>query len=112
MDEKKDTVGTAGEKNVPPANIEARFVDDPVIDRVVVYGDARPYLVAAVWIRPEVPFDERTRLAATRVDEINQCLARHETIKRHFIAEHPLSVDDGTLTSSLKLRRKVVYDRL
>jgi long-chain acyl-CoA synthetase len=111
IDRKKDILVTAGGKNVPPANIEARFVDDPVIDRVVVYGDARPYLVAAVWLRAEVPFDERTRLAATRVDEINQRLARHETIKRHFIAERPLSVDDGTLTSSLKLRRKVVYDR-
>lgn len=112
IDRKKDILVTAGGKNVPPANIEARFVDDPVIDRVVVYGDARPYLVAAVWIRPEVPFDERMRLAASRVEEINQRLARHETIKRHFIAERPLSVDDGTLTSSLKLRRKVVYDRL
>jgi long-chain acyl-CoA synthetase len=69
-------------------------------------------LVAAVWIRPEVPFEERMRLAAVRVEEVNQRLARHETIKRHFIADHPLSVDDGTLTSSLKLRRKVVYDRL
>ncbi|MBV8757525.1 MAG: hypothetical protein JO257_09630, partial [Deltaproteobacteria bacterium] len=43
---------------------------------------------------------------------INTDLARHETIKRHFIAERPLGVDDGTLTSSLKLRRKAVYDRL
>src|SRR5690606_30295198 len=99
-------------KNVPPANIEARFVDDPAIERVVVYGDGRPYLVAAVWMRPEVPAEERARLAAKRIDEVNAGLARFETIKRHFIAEAPLSVEDGTLTSSLKLRRKAVYDRL
>ena len=112
IDRKKDILVTAGGKNIPPANIEARFVDDPVIERVVVYGDARPYLVAAVWIRADVPVAERNRLAAARVDAINSELARYETIKRHFITELPLTVDGGTLTSSLKLRRKVVYDRL
>ena len=112
VDRKKDILVTAGGKNVPPANIEARFVDDPVIERVVVYGDARPYLVAAVWARPEVPADERARLIAARIDAINGELARYETIKRHFLVEAPLSVDDGTLTTSLKLRRKAVYDRL
>jgi long-chain acyl-CoA synthetase len=112
IDRKKDILVTSGGKNVPPVNIESRFVDDPVIERVVVYGDARPYLVAAVWARPEVPSGERDRLIATRLETINAELARHETIKRHFIAEAPLTVDDGTLTSSLKLRRKAVYDRL
>jgi long-chain acyl-CoA synthetase len=112
IDRKKDILVTAGGKNVPPANIEAKFVDDPVIERAVIYGDARPYLVAAVWTRAEVPPGERARLVAARIDAINGELARHETIKRHFIADRPLTVDDGTLTSSLKLRRKVVYERL
>ncbi|MEP6864661.1 MAG: long-chain fatty acid--CoA ligase, partial [Deltaproteobacteria bacterium] len=111
-DRKKDILVTAGGKNVPPANIEARFVDDPVIERVVVYGDARSYLVAAVWPRAEIPSSERDQLIAQRIETINQQLARYESIKRFFVAEAPLSVDDGTLTSSLKLRRKAVYDRL
>ena len=46
---------SSGGKNSPPGNIGAKFVDDPVIERLVVYGDARPYLVAAVWVRPEAP---------------------------------------------------------
>jgi long-chain acyl-CoA synthetase len=112
IDRKKDILVTAGGKNVPPANIEAKFVDDPVIERAVVYGDARPYLVAAIWARADVPHGERDRLIAQRVAAINEQLARHETIKRHFVAEAPLTVEDGTLTSSLKLRRKIVYDRL
>jgi long-chain acyl-CoA synthetase len=112
IDRKKDILVTAGGKNIPPANIEARFADDPVIERVVVYGDARPYLVAAVWVRAGVPDGERAGAVASRIDTVNRELARYETIKRHFVAETPLSVDDGTLTSSLKLRRKIVYDRL
>ncbi len=112
IDRKKDILVTAGGKNIPPANIEARFVDDPVIERVVVYGDARPFLVAAVWVRPEVPPHDCQRLVAARVDEINRAVARYETIKRFFIAEAPLTVETGTLTSSLKLRRKAVYDAM
>jgi len=115
IDRKKDILVTAGGKNVPPANIEARFVDDPLIERVVVYGDARPYLVAAVWVRPDagtMPAAERERAVAARVEAINSELARYETIKRHFVSELPLTVDDGLLTSSLKLRRKAVYERL
>jgi long-chain acyl-CoA synthetase len=108
IDRKKDILVTAGGKNIPPANIESRFVDDPVIERVVVYGDARPFLVAAVWVRPEAPTD----LVAERIERINSELARYETIKRFFIAESPLSVEAGTLTSSLKLRRKAVYQKL
>lgn len=116
VDRKKDILVNSGGKNIPPANIEARFVDDPLIERVVVYGDARPYLVAAVWVRPDaaadLPPEERQRQVASRVEEINKELARYESIKRHFIAETPLTVEDGLLTSSLKLRRKAVYERL
>lgn len=108
IDRKKDILVTAGGKNIPPANIEARFVDDPVIERAVVYGDGRPYLVAALWLRPDADRDA----AAERVESINRELARHETIKRFFISQDPLTVEGGTLTSSLKLRRKAVYDRL
>lgn len=108
IDRKKDILVTAGGKNIPPANIEARFVDDPVIERVVVYGDARPYLVAAVWLRP----DADAAQVAARVEAVNRELARHETIKRYFVSAHPLTVEAGTLTSSLKLRRKMVYEQL
>ena len=41
VDRKKDILVTAGGKNVPPANIEQRFADDPFIAHVVVYGDAK-----------------------------------------------------------------------
>jgi len=107
VDRKKDILVTAGGKNVPPANIEARFAGDPVIERCVVYGDARPYLVAAVWVTPG-----REAEVAARIDAVNAELARYETIKKWFVAAEPLSVEAGTLTSSLKLRRKAVYERL
>ena len=110
IDRKKDILVNSGGKNIPPANIEAKFVDDPVIERLVVYGDARPYLVAAVWARPGVP--EAERLVGERITAVNAELARHETIKRFFVCEAPLTVESGGLTSSLKLRRKAVYEAM
>ncbi len=108
VDRKKDILVNSGGKNIPPANIEARFVDDPVIERLVVYGDARPYLVAAVWTRPGADAAE----VSARITAINEQLARHETIKRWFVCDAPLTVESGGLTSSLKLRRKAVYEAM
>src|SRR6185312_5081899 len=53
IDRKKDILVTSGGKNVPPANIEIRFRDDPFIVQVVVYGDAKRYLTAGVWLNDE-----------------------------------------------------------
>jgi long-chain acyl-CoA synthetase len=112
IDRKKDILVTAGGKNVPPVNIEARFADDPIVERLVVYGDGKPYLVAAVWVRPGMPRQEREHLIAARIEAVNAELARYETIQRFFVEDAPLTVEAGLLTSSLKLRRKAVYEHL
>ncbi|MBK9033074.1 MAG: AMP-binding protein [Myxococcales bacterium] len=111
VDRKKDILVTAGGKNVPPVNVEARFVSEPAIERVVVYGDAKPYLVAAVWVSGAVAAAEREAAVAAAVERVNRDLARFESIKKFWIADEPLTVEGGLLTSSLKLRRKAVYDR-
>jgi long-chain acyl-CoA synthetase len=71
-----------------------------------VYGDARSYLVAAVW----APGASAEAIAA-RMEAINGQLARFEQIKKWWVCDEPLSVEGGTLTASLKLRRKAVYER-
>ena len=103
---KKEILVTAGGKNVPPANIEQRFAGDPLIERVVVYGDGKRYLVAGVW-----PSGGEVSLAdlQARVDAVNAGLARHETIKRFAVMHRPLTVESGHLTTTLKLRRSAVY---
>jgi long-chain acyl-CoA synthetase len=113
IDRKKDILVTAGGKNVPPANIEGRFADQPAVERVVVYGDARPYLVAAVWLAPEVAPADRAAMAAAAIASVNAGLASFETIKKHWVADADaaVTVDNGLLTASLKLRRKAIYQR-
>jgi long-chain acyl-CoA synthetase len=123
VDRKKDILVTAGGKNVPPANIEMRFKDDPMIAHVVVYGDAKKYLVAALWLNQEAVDAQlegvaaEAREAATRallqkrIDQVNAGLASYETMKRFAIIDEPLTVEGELLTPSLKIRRKKIYER-
>jgi long-chain acyl-CoA synthetase len=104
---KKEILVTAGGKNIPPANVEMRFADDPLIDRVVVYGDGKRYLVAGVW---PTATDVDTASVQKRIDAVNAELARHETIKRFALVREPLTVEGGHLTTTLKLRRRAVYE--
>ncbi len=122
VDRKKDILVTAGGKNVPPANIELKFRDDPFIAHVVVYGDAKKYLVAGVWLNEAAVLahleeaqvaagarDEAARaLVQRRVDQVNAELASYESIKRFAIIKEPLTVEGGLLTSTLKIRRKQI----
>ncbi len=114
IDRKKDILVTAGGKNVPPANIEMRFAGDPLVSHVVIYGEAKKYLVAGVWPNEDVAktMDESSLRAALqqRVDTVNGALASYESIKTFAIIRSPLTVEGGLLTASMKVRRKKVYE--
>ncbi|HEX3344253.1 MAG TPA: AMP-binding protein, partial [Polyangiaceae bacterium] len=124
VDRKKDILVTAGGKNVPPANIEQRFADDPFLAHVVVYGDAKKYLVAGVWLN-DAAVDAHLganglaagargqavqALVQQRIDRVNAALAGYETIKRFAVVDAPLTVEGGMLTPTLKVRRKKIYE--
>ncbi len=121
VDRKKDILVTSGGKNVAPANIEVRFADDPLIAHVVVAGDGEKYLVAGVWLN-EAAVDANLRemqgdrdaarraLVQERIDRVNAQVASYESIKRFAIMPRSLTVADGLLTATLKVRRKKVYE--
>lgn len=123
IDRKKDILVTAGGKNVPPANIELRFQDDPFIANIVVYGEAKKFLVAGVWLNeeavaahlgdvaPDARDAARRALVQKRIDQANAELASYETLKKFAILSEPLTVENELLTPSLKVRRKKVYER-
>jgi len=124
IDRKKEILVTAGGKNVPPANVELRFADDPIFQHVVLYGDGKKFLSAGIWLNPEaidarlaeenVTNGDRAEaikaLVQAGVDQANAALARFEQIKKYHIMDAPLTVARGLLTSTLKVRRKKVYE--
>jgi long-chain acyl-CoA synthetase len=124
VDRKKEILVTAGGKNVPPQNIELRFADDAIVQHAIVYGDGKKYLVAGIWLNPEetdarllalgvAPEAQRAaidELLKESIERVNSGLAHFEQIKRWRVMEKPLTVSGGLLTSTLKPRRKQIYE--
>jgi len=112
IDRKKEILVTAGGKNIPPVNIEKRL-EGGLVGQAVVIGDARPYLVALFAPDPErsgTPA-ERDAAAAARVAEVNAGLASFEQVKRWAWLGEPLTVENGCLTPTMKLKRRVIAER-
>jgi long-chain acyl-CoA synthetase len=126
-DRKKDIIVTAGGKNIAPQPIEAELKRSTLVDNAVIIGDRRPYLVVLLspsaeglekWAENEgVEYDSIEELTASPkvlsiFDEVvrstNEKLASYEQIKKHRVLPLMLSIEDGTLTPTLKVKRRVV----
>ncbi|MFW5875765.1 MAG: AMP-dependent synthetase/ligase [Myxococcota bacterium] len=123
---KKDIIITAGGKNVAPKNIEHSLKNHELINEAVVIGDRRKYLTVLLTLDPEtseawaekhgvspdaLADDSRLHAEIQRaVDEVNEHLARVEQVKRFTILPRNLTIEDGELTPTLKVKRNVVSD--
>ena len=130
-DRKKDVFKTSGGKYVAPASIEAAFKGVcPYASQFVVAGNGRNYITALVTLDEQAILgwaaehglegqDYATVVSSPLVremvqgyvDELNAGLNRWETIKRFTILDRDLSIEDGELTPSLKLKRRLVTAR-
>jgi long-chain acyl-CoA synthetase len=128
-DRKKEIIVLSGGKNVSPANLENRLNSDPAIAQACVIGDRRKHLGAllvpdfeylaaqpglkTIASRPpeQAVADPALRtFYHARVRELNKGLSDVETIVAFALVAHPFSQDNGELTPTLKLRRKVVTE--
>jgi long-chain acyl-CoA synthetase len=113
-DRKKDILVTAGGKNVAPANLENDLKAFPEISQALVIGDRRPFVAALVTLDPDttvgMPDDRRQARVQEIVDEVNRERSRFEQIKRFQILPRDFSMDEGEVTPTLKLKRRVVLD--
>ena len=125
----KELIITSSGKNISPANIETALKESRWISQAVVYGDNRPYLVALITLDPEeapalaaqlgvapdlaaMASDERVHTAISEVvDAVNARFARIEQIKRFAILPRDLTQETGELTPTIKVKRRVVYER-
>ncbi len=122
---KKDIIITAGGKNVAPKLIESGLKNHELISEAVVVGDRRKYLTALITLDPEQmerfmvehklsgpPHEAGPVLEAVQgaVDIVNAGLARVEQIKKFTILPRELSIEEGELTPTLKVKRNVVND--
>jgi long-chain acyl-CoA synthetase len=115
-DRKKDIIVTAGGKNIAPQNLENELKSSGIISQALVIGDRRPYLVALITLDPEEL--ERRReggetfeaLVQEIVDRVNAGHSRWEQIKRFAILPRDFTAEEGELTPTLKLKRRVCQE--
>ncbi len=123
---KKDIIITAGGKNIAPKNIEAALKNHELISQAVVIGDRRKYLSALITLDPEASTafasskglngdalhsNEKINAAIQEcVDQVNSLFARVEHIRKFKILARDFTVEDGELTPTLKIKRRIVND--
>jgi long-chain acyl-CoA synthetase len=113
---KKDIIITAGGKNIAPKNIEAALMEHEAVSQAVVIGDRRKFLSAVIAIDPEQLASNGGDAAAfeasvsAHIETINQRFARVEHIRKFSILPRELDQENGELTPTMKIKRRIVYD--
>ena len=81
------------------------------LDPEAIQGWAAQHGMEGRRYREIVSSDACREMVQGYIDQLNAGLNRWETIKKFTILESDLTVEEGELTPSLKLKRKVVADK-
>jgi long-chain acyl-CoA synthetase len=127
-DRKKDLIKTSGGKYVAPTYIEGLFkAICPYTSQAIVIGQARNYCTMLVTLDPDAiqgwaaggPLEGKSyaeistsaevqEMMDAYVKELNGRLNRWETVKKFTVLPRDLTIEDGELTPSLKIKRRGV----
>lgn len=126
-DRKKDLIKTAGGKYVAPQKLENLLKTQPLVSQAIIHGDNKKYIVALISLdflalekfakENSLSYQNTSSLTQNSkvlealrlsVAEVNSQLASYETIKRFSILPVELTVENGDLTPSLKIKRKLL----
>lgn len=129
-DRKKDLFITAGGKNIAPQRVENLLKTSPYIHDAVAIGDGRRYITAMLVLdeenvtdyaqRHRIPFTTYTDLAQNpevrrliegEVRRLNGQLASPEQVKRFVILPKRLYQEEGEMTPTLKVKRRVILEK-
>jgi len=129
-DRKKDLIITAGGKNIAPQNIENLMKTDMYISEFICYGDRKKFLVGLVTLEEEaikewadrqgIKYQDFAQLSQhpkvyklieSRIGELNKRLPSYATIKQFKILPHQFTQEAKEITPTMKLKRKVIYEK-
>ncbi|MHB1688675.1 MAG: AMP-dependent synthetase/ligase [Ignavibacteriaceae bacterium] len=129
-DRKKHLFKTSTGKYIAPTPIENMFLSSKYIDQFVLVGDKRMFLSAL--IVPDFEsikeYADSNNIPYTNVEElvkrkeiydlidkdmskIQKKLANFERVRKFALLEKPFALEEGEITPSLKIRRKIVEER-
>ncbi|MGY0392779.1 AMP-dependent synthetase/ligase [Bizionia sp. KMM 8389] len=128
-DRKKEMFKTSGGKYVAPALLENQFKQSRFIEQIMVIGEGEKMPAALVQInyefveewakRHNISFQSKLDMCSNaqlqeriqeEIDEANQKFGHWEQIKRFEITPNPWTIEDGHLTPTMKMKRKVIKE--
>jgi long-chain acyl-CoA synthetase len=123
----KDFIITSGGKNIAPLRIETIIGMDHYIEQICTIGDKRKYIVALIVPNfqaleehaksQNISFNSREELVSNptifefykeRIDILSVELSQFEKIKNFHLLPKEFSQENGELTPSLKVKRKII----
>ena len=129
-DRKKELIKTSGGKFIAPQPIENSLKLNPLVGTAAIIGDKRKFAFVLIspnftlledWARcNSVALTSRDELIANPkvqalydeiVEEINKNLARFEKLKRVLLVPDEFTAENGALTPTMKLRRRIIEER-
>jgi long-chain acyl-CoA synthetase len=126
----EDFLKTSTGRRISPFEVESAYKQSDLIEHIVVVGHARKHLLAIVQLEPRCAeaLAVRLGLAGRDADQwsrdermtaaVLEEMRRHESgldpykrVRGIVLLPHPLSIEGGELTPTLKLRRDVILKR-
>lgn len=129
-DRLKNMLVTSLGKNIYPTQIENVYLRSPKIEQIFIIGDKQEFVTAiivpsqeelmvdlkldegyftepATFIQDQDVYDWLMK----DVKQLSEKLAKFERVKDFVIKRNPFSIEDGDMTITLKIKRKVVMDK-
>jgi long-chain acyl-CoA synthetase len=123
----KELIVMSNGKNVAPLPIENRLTQSPFVANAMVIGNNRKYIAALIFPnfqevkelakKDDLPADNIEALCANKkivekyaavVQAVNQELSRYEQIKKFELVPQELTIENGDITPTMKLKRRIL----
>ena len=110
----KDIFKTSKGKYVAPAPIEGEIAKNTWVEQVCLMGSNRDQPLALIDLSPAARAQAREQIAAdllATLERLNAALPAHERLSHLLLVSESWTVDNGSLTPTLKIRRNVLEAR-
>ncbi len=117
----KEIIVMANGEKVPPADMEMCISMDSLIDQALIIGEGKPYLSTLVVLDAETAGKEGLDPANLSQAEEDMLLQRvnaqldnfpgYAKIVRLSVVKEPWTIENGLVTPTMKLKRKVIFER-
>jgi long-chain acyl-CoA synthetase len=129
-DRKKELFKTSGGKYVAPSPIENKLKESRYVEQVMLVGDNKKFVTALIvpsfmhlqaWAKEngvsyesdkQIIGNEKIKaLINAEIDEANKEFGHVEQVKKFSLLDKEWTIEDGELTPTLKMKRKVILSR-